>query len=152
MAIDTTAILDAVVDHALRSGHFERVNKHEPAHSPGNGLTAAVWVDRVQPVAAASGLRATSARVALNLRIYAGALQEPRDAIDPAVMAAVDALMTAYSGDFDLDGLIRNVDLLGAHGQPLGAQAGYLDIQGVQYRVMTITIPCIVNDAWIQSP
>lgn len=152
MAIDTTAILNAVVDHALRSGHFERVNKHEPASSPGTGLSAAVWVDRVQPVAAASGLRATSARVALNLRIYAGALQEPRDAIDPAVTAATDALMNAYSGDFELGGLIRNIDLLGAHGQPLAAQAGYLDIQGAQYRVMTITIPCIINDAWDQSP
>lgn len=151
MALDTGAVIDAVRDHALTLGRFESVNGHEPVSNPQNGLTAAVWVDRIGPVALASGLAVTSARLALNVRIYTKALQEPRDAIDPEVVGAVDALMNAYSGDFTLGGLVRNVDLLGAHGIPLQAQAGYLDIGGVQYRVVTLVVPVVVSDVWSQE-
>lgn len=152
MAVDTQAIVDALASHAAASGHFERVNGAEVITSPGKGLTAAVWVDRIGPAPEHSGLAATSVRLALNVRIYASSIQQPRDAIDPRVMAATDALMAAYSGNFTLGGLISYVDLLGAHGQPLQAVAGHTDIQGAPYRVMTITAPAIISDAWIQEP
>lgn len=150
--MDTQAILDAVITHALTSGYFERINGHEPKSAPGKGLTAAVWADRIGPVAPASGLAATSARLVLNVRLYSPMLQEPQDAIDPTLVAAADALMAAYAGDFTLDGLVRNVDLLGAQGVPLEGQAGYLRADSTLYRVITITLPVIVNDAWSQSP
>jgi hypothetical protein len=54
-------------------------------------------------------------------------LTDPEDAIDPELLAAVDALMSAYSGDFQLGGLITQVDLLGAYGKPLGAERGLSD-------------------------
>ncbi|MET8987757.1 hypothetical protein ABZW49_20110 [Nonomuraea wenchangensis] len=78
-------------------------------------------------------------------------LQEPADAIDPAMLAALDALMSAYSGDFDLGGRIRNVDLLGQTGPPLSAQAGYLEQDGNTYRVFTVTLPLLINDVWDQE-
>lgn len=150
--LNVQVTFDALQSHALASGVFDRVNTHEPANPPGNGLTAAIWADSIAPVALASGLAVTSARVVYMVRVYSSTLQRPADAIDPAVMAAVDALMTAYSGDFDLGGTIRNVDLLGAHGAPLGAQAGYLPFpDGPVLRVMTITVPVIVNDAFVQA-
>lgn len=151
MALDTKAILDAVVSHALASGHFERVNQHEPKSAPGNGLSAAVWVDRVGP-ARGSGLAMTSALLVLNVRLYTSMLSEPQDAIDPNLMAAHDALMTAYSGAFTLGGLVRSVDLLGAAGTPLSSQAGYLNQDSKLFRVITITLPVIVNDCWEQAP
>lgn len=150
--MDTQAIIDAVVSHNLASGRFERVNGHEPKSAPGNGLTAAVWADRLGPVAAASGLAATSARLVLMNRLYSPFIQEPQDAIDPNLLAAADILMAAYSGDFELGGLIRDVDLLGAHGVPLEGQAGYLNQDSTLFRVYTITLPLIINDAWSQSP
>ncbi len=61
MALDSAPIINAVVSHAMASGHFEQVNGHEPANPPGHGLTAAVWVDLVEPVRS-SGLARTSAR------------------------------------------------------------------------------------------
>jgi hypothetical protein len=67
-------------------------------------------------------------------------------------MSAVAALMTAYSSDFDLGGNVRNVDLLGAHSAGLTAQAGYLQQDERQYRVMTISLPLVVSDAWTQTP
>lgn len=150
--MNVQAILDAVVSHAAASGQFERVNGHEPKSAPGNGLTAAVWVQSVGPVPNGSGLQRTSAVVVFNVRVYAPMLMEPQDAIDPALVGAVDALMSAYSGDFELGGNVRCVDLLGMAGIPLSAQAGYLEQDKRIYRVMTITLPVIVDDAWEQVP
>lgn len=150
--MNVQAILDAVVSHAAASGQFERVNGHEPKSAPGNGLTAAVWVQSVGPVPNGSGLQRTSAVLVFNVRVYTPMLMEPQDAIDPALVGAVDALMSAYSGDFELGGNVRCVDLLGMAGIPLSAQAGYLEQDKRIYRVMTITLPVIVNDAWEQVP
>lgn len=150
MSMQIGALTDALESHALASGLFERVNGHEPKSSPGNGLTAAEWAQSVDPVPRASGLAATTGRVVMNVRIYQNMLAEPQDAIDPAVLAAVDELFARYSGDFTLDGLVSHVDLLGAYGVAMSAQAGYLDVGNGKYRIMTITLPLIVNDLWDQ--
>lgn len=150
--IETQAIVEAIVSHAAASGHFERVNAHEPKNSPGSGVTAAAWVQRLAPVALASGLAVTSALLVVNVRLYTPLLQEPLDAVDPNMVGAADALIAAYSGDFTLDGLVRNVDLLGAHGTPLSAEAGYLEQDKKMFRVMTLTVPLVISDAWEQTP
>ncbi|MGW0587460.1 hypothetical protein [Streptosporangium sp. NPDC002607] len=152
MSLDATTILDGITSHALALGLFERVNSHEPKNAPGNGLTAAVWVDSIAPVPTGSGLASTSARLVFNVRIYTGAEQEPADAIDPNMLAATDALMSAYSGDFTLGGSVRNVDLLGQAGTSLSAQAGYIQHDSKLLRVMTLVVPVIVNDVWEQVP
>lgn len=152
MALNILGLIDAATSHASASGHFEQVNGHEPINpAPSGGLTAAVWVNDVTAIRT-SGLDSTSALVVLNVRIYTSATAFPLDAIDPAVTAAVDALCTAYVGDFTFDGLIRNVDVRGAHGQPLSARAGYIQQDGALTRVMTIWLPCIVNDLWTEAP
>lgn len=148
--MDTSAILDPLVSHALGTGLFERVNLREPKSAPGNGLTAAIWGDRIGPVPAGSGLTQTSGRVVFNLRLYQSMLAEPQDLIDPTMLSAVDALMGAYSGDFSLGENVRNIDLLGAHGVALEAQAGYLNQDGRLFRVYTMTVPVIINDMWEQ--
>jgi hypothetical protein len=149
MSLDTRGLVAALASHAAASGHFERVNGHEPKDRPTSGLTAGVWVQNLRPTRK-SGLNSTSARVEFRVRIYTNMLAEPQDAIDPAVMGAVDALIAAYSADFDLGGRVRNVDLLGAEGNPLGGEAGYLNQAGVMMRVFDLTVPLIVNDAWPQ--
>jgi hypothetical protein len=153
MSLDATTVLDGIVSHAMRLGLFERVNAHEPKNSPGHGLTAAVWVQSISPVPAGSGLSSTTARLEFSVRIYTSAEQEPVDAIDPAMIAATDALLSAYSGDFELGGSVRNVDLLGQAGPPLSAQAGYLQHKGGKLlRIMTVVLPLIVSDVWEQVP
>ncbi len=152
MSLDLQPLLDALVSHAAASGHFQRVNQHEPKSAPGNGLTAAIWFQTIGPAIGGSGLASTSPRVELRVRIYQNALMQPQDAIDPMVTAATSALMTAYSGDFSLGGLVRQVDLLGAYGTALSAQAGYLDVDGKKYRVVDVTVPLIVNDVFDQAP
>ena len=150
MSLAASSILDGVLSHALASGLFARVNGHEPKSAPGSGLTAAVWVQTIKPYPGGSGLAATSGVVTLTVRLYSPMLAEPADAIDPEIMDAVDVLFTAYSGDFDLGGTVRNVDLEGATGPGLSAQAGYLNQDGKLMRIMDITLPVIVSDLWTQ--
>lgn len=149
--MDIAGIVDSVASHAMKLGLFETVNQHEPVNAPGNGLTCAVWADYIGPVPRASGLAITTAYVVMNIRIYTSATQQPYDGIDPMMMSAVDSLITAYSGDFDLGGKVRNVDLLGMYGRELSSQAGYIKQDSNTYRVMTITLPMIVNDTWDQQ-
>jgi len=149
--LGAAGILAAVKSHALATGLFEQVLGHEPKSAPGNGLTAAVWVQSLRPVAS-SGLASTSARLQLSLRVYTNMLQEPQDDIDTRILGAVDVLMAAYSADFTLGGLVRDVDLLGADGDPLSADAGYLEQDGKLYRVIVISLPLVVNDLYGQVP
>lgn len=150
MEID--AFIDALVSHALSLGVFDRVNAHEPKAPPGSGITCALWVQSIAPIPGGSSLIATSGRVLFNVRLYSNALIQPLDLIDPTMVRALDGLMTAYSADFTLDGLIRNVDLLGQYGIPLDAQAGYVEVSGQMNRVYTLEVPLVVNDLWSQSP
>ncbi len=152
MSIGLQAILDVVNSYAAASGYFDRVAGHEPKNAPGNGISSATWVDRIGPLPAGSGLAATAALVVLNQRVYTNMLADPPDAIDPNLTAAVDSLMASYSGDFDLGGNVRNVDLLGAYSPGLSAQAGYLEQDGKLYRVMTITLPLVIDAVWGQAP
>ncbi|MGW6747641.1 hypothetical protein [Streptomyces sp. NPDC055006] len=149
--MDVLGILDGVESHAAASGWFERVNGHEPKSAPTTGgLTCAVWIDSITPVLS-SGLGSTSGRLTVMVRLYSP-LSEPEDAVDRNLMAALSDLFSAYCGDFTLGGLIRAVDIRGAHGAPLAARAGYLEQDSATFRVFTLTVPLIVNDLWEEAP
>lgn len=153
MGIDSQDLIDRVASHAMTLGVFDRVNQHEPKNKPGRGLTCAIWIDRIEPARGRSGLASTTARVVFNVRVYTNMLQNPQDAIDPQVMEAVDLLIEAYSGDFQLGNPDRWIDLLGAtQGHEVMAQSGYINIDNMVYRVMTLTVPAIIEDAWTQAP
>lgn len=145
-------ILDGLVSHAAELGWYSRVNMHEPKgkNPAGDGLTAAIWLQALAPIRS-SGLASTSGRLEFWVRTYTSMLAEPQDQIDPRVLGAVDALMGAYSGDFTLGGLIRCVDLLGAHGTPLSAKAGYLEQGGRLFRVVDVVVPLVIDDLWAQE-
>lgn len=152
VGLDISTLLDKAESHAGQLGLFEQVNGHEPVNPPASGgLTCGVWVSDIVPVRT-SGLTQTTARVELSVRIYTTAVQEPMDAIDPQVVGATDALFAAYIADFTLDGTVRQVDIFGAHGEPLRARPGYLTVGDITYRVMTITLPLIADDLWEQQP
>ena len=144
---------DRALSHALASGLFGNVLDHEPVSAPGNGLTYAMWVSDVAPVAAASGLDALSARLELMGRVLHPADTEPQGDVDTAVTGAVSALFEAYAGDFEFGGNVKNVDLLGMHGPGLRARFGYTSFTGgPTYRVATLTVPLIINDLWTEAP
>lgn len=152
-------LIHATVSHAAATGLFDQVQGGEFTGAPGNGLSCAVWVNDLQPVSS-SGLISTSMRVELYVRLFSSAFSEPVDVIDPAMIDAVDTLLADYIDNFTLGGLIRQVDVRGADGPPLRVQAGYLTMgaardgqgSGRTYRVMTITLPLIVNDLYPEAP
>lgn len=150
--MNVVEIMGALISHALSLGLFNEVNGHEPKAAPMNGLYGALWVNGLEPARARSGLAATSCRLSFNFRVGTNMIAEPQDDIDPQILVTTAALMQQYSGDFELGGYAAFIDLLGAHGPSLSAQAGYLDQDGRKYRVMVITIPVIVNDVFTQSP
>jgi len=90
MTLGAAGIVAAVASHAKATGHFERVLAHEPKSAPGNGLTCAIWWQDLRPVAAASGLQATSVRLELQVRAYQNMLAEPQDDIDTDLLEAID--------------------------------------------------------------
>lgn len=147
--LDLDPIQNALVSHAAASGYFARVNEHEPKNAPGSGLTAALWAQNIRPYK--SGLKSTTVRVEWRLRLYTNMLMQPPDRIDPNLLKATTYLIAAYSIGFTLGGLVRQVDLLGEAGNPLAAQAGYLPIDNKMYRIMDITLPVIINDAFTQG-
>jgi hypothetical protein len=151
MALDIQGILNAVASHAMSLGEFESVNQYESKQAPGNGLSAAVWVDRVTPVKS-SGLANSSIRLELSIRIYSSTATQPYDDIDPNLTKAMDRLLAAYMSDFELGGEVRHIDLFGAYGSPLESRSGYLNIDGMEFRVFSIRLPLIVDDLWPQTP
>lgn len=146
-------ILDVVESHALASGHYSRVNRHEPKskNAATDGITCAIWVQRITPIGDGSGLAESSVRLELTVRSYASMLAEPQDEIDPRVVDAADALMAAYHGDFQLGGEARHVDIFGAYGERLEATAGYLSLGGMLFRVIDIRLPIVLDDLYPQA-
>ncbi len=148
-------VFDAVESHAMSSGLFDSVNTAEPKSAPGSGITCSIWIQSIAPIVD-SGLASTSVRLELSVRIYTSMIAEPDAGIDPGLTAAMLSLMADYSADFALSIIttaptVRNIDLLGAHGTPLSADAGYINIDGGLYRVLTLTVPIILNDAFTQA-
>ena len=152
MSLDLTSYRSVAMSHAQSLGLFGNVLGHEPVSAPGSGLTYALWVARVGTVPAGSGVRAGTGRLELTGRVFMPADTEPQDDVDIAVTGAVDALMTAYCGDFEFGGSVRNVDVFGAHGAPLGAVFGFSRFDSTTYRVATLTVPLIINDLWTEAP
>jgi hypothetical protein len=142
-----STVFDKIVSHAMESGRFDNVNEHEPKSSPGTGTLCSVWIQQVRPYRL-SGMGAISGVVILNARIYMNFRQKPYDMIDQNITSASMDLMAAMAGDFDFggDAGVRAVDLMGASGFPLSCQSGYVEIDRQMFRVMTVTIPVIVND------
>jgi hypothetical protein len=151
VALNIQGILDVVVSHALSSGYFESINQYESKQSPSNGISGAVWVERVTPVKT-SGLSNTSIRVELTFRMYSSTLIEPYDDIDPKLTDALDFMMAAYCADFELGSQVRHIDIFGAYGNPLESRSGYINLDGKEFRVFSVRLPLIVDDLWSQSP
>jgi hypothetical protein len=158
VALDTQLYMDALISHALSSGHFVSVNAVDVGSTPTNeGLTAVLWPRRITPAPGRSGLASTSVVMTFVMRLFHSSVSDPLGQIDPIMLNATDALLNAFSGDFTLGGIVAEVDLLGQYGEQLRSDSGWLDMGGgadesKKFRIVDITIPLIINDIWTQAP
>ena len=147
MASQIRVTLKKLTSALQKLGIFDRVLGVEPKSPPGNGVTAAIYLNSVGPAASASGLDRASSLYVFTLRLYSNMMQEPAEEIDPNMAACIDGVFDALAGDIDLGGTVRNVDFFGQCGTPLSAKAGYVDVGGTMFRAIDIIIPLVVNDS-----
>lgn len=150
--LNTPAVITAAIDHLQATGLFESVQDHESTSAGIGGMWADVWVADIKPIPEQSGLAATSALLTLTVRIYLNATPPADGALEQKITGAADALLIAYNQAFDFDNTVTFVDLLGQYGTSLSSTGGYVAIGDVPYRCMTITVPCVIDDVWPQSP
>lgn len=149
---DPQALIDSLKDQALTLGVFEAVNGAEPVNTPTvTGITAALWVQEMGASPKGSGLAATTGLLVVNWRLYSSMLAEPVDAIDPALLRALHALMTAISGDFEVGSIKPGIDLLGSTGVTMRARAGYVEADDHVFRIYDLPVPIQINDIWAQA-
>lgn len=141
-----TAVYAALESHAKAMNRFQDVNMQEPAGSPATGLYCTIVVGPIQPFAAGSGLRKTTGRIEFHVVVWSQAAKRQVDPVDPKVLSAALALMAAYNADFDLGGLIRNVDVMQVTGMP-----GWIEFSGSQCRAIDVTLPLVINDMFTQE-
>lgn len=146
------ALIGALADHASTLGVVDVVQEHQVVTPPGPGITCAIWLQAVKPARGASGLDTTSMLLTFNVRLYKPITALPPDQIDPALVDAQYQIMNAYSTAFTLGGLVREVDLLGRFGDGMASIAAYMSIADAQYRIITISVPLLVDNVFGQAP
>lgn len=149
MALNTAAVLSALRSHAATLGVFEQVVGHALTNPPPSGLAVAFEFGRFRR-ARSSGLSSTSGVVTYGASIYRPMQTQPQEDIEVEILGAADLLLNSYSGDFELGGNVRCVDLLGQESDGLSADGGYAKVGDVHYRAITVNIPLILNDVYEQ--
>lgn len=141
------ALYSALESHAKSLAIFRRINTHDADNNPSTGLSCSIILGPVAASPQYSGLSAVSVTVTFSVMIFNPMMQKPLDGVDPDILTAVSTLLGAYSADFTLGGLVRNVDLLGLRSEP-----AYINQGETEYRVEQISLPIVINDAWTVTP
>jgi hypothetical protein len=143
------ATLETVQGYLNRSGYFAAGTRiGEPKAPPvagSNALYAAVYMRHV--AVAELNLRATHELHTVQVRIYRDMLAEPTEQAETQMAKVVSQVMSDLLGDLDLGATIRNIDAGGQYGAKLEATWGYVEVGGMLYRVVDITLPLIIDDS-----
>lgn len=152
--MDSKAIMNKLQSLGQSTGLFDAVLTHEPKSAPNLDAppTLALFTGPITPSGEQSGLNAATLRWQVNGRIYRNGFSEPADDLDPDLVDAASLFLAALAGSFTLGGLIRCIDLFGMAGEPLKAEAGYLEADKKIFRCMELEIPLLVNDVWELAP
>lgn len=145
-AADATALFEAIRSMAKKLGVFPAdVPTHDPESPPPQGqLFCSIALGPVRAITS-SGLAAVSGQVTLMVHVWSGARNRPTDSVDPAVLGATCLLMGAFAGGFTLGGTVRDIALM-----QMSAAPGYVNFEGKEFRVMSITLPIEVNDMFAE--
>ena len=138
MVFDITSSIRAIQGHLMASGWFDRVQVGEPKGPPGNGLTAAIFMDNV--AVEELTLSTTIERHEVVVRFYTPELQETTPIREDRLEKATAYIEKAWFGDFSLGAAVRNIDI-----SQLAWDFGHVNIDRIEYRTVEITLPLIVD-------
>lgn len=146
---DYRDLFNGVKSLPMALGVFDMVGTHEPENAPGKGINCSIILGPIAP--ASSGLDATSLKITFLIRIYSSLEQRPLDPVDPELLVATAALIGAYSTSFQLTGftnpgVVRDISLAEVTAAP-----AFLVQDGKGFRVMEVTVPIEINDAFDQE-
>ena len=148
-------IRDRLKTHAMTSGRlFKTVEAFPPRSAPAvEGVSLHFWLKSVAPIPARSSLSSVAVVVSFTAQMFVSDQQMPYAQNDVKLMAALDWYLGQLVGDFELGGLVEQVDVLGAYSPGVTCDAGWQTFdKGAQYRAFTITIPLVVDDLWTEAP
>ncbi len=140
MAFQIKDTLQTVQSHLSASGYFQDVVIGEPKQPTGTRLSAAVFMNEFNVIAAT--LTGTVELHSVALRLYRDMLAEPQGDADTDLDNAIAHVEEDLLGDFDLGSTIRNINVDG-----LSTTWGYIDLGGTEYRIADMSLSMIVDDS-----
>ena len=147
MPFKIKSTMESILSKVKASGFVGFAQIGEPK-SPmpinGNKLSAAVIF--VDSTVVENVLNAPVEMHTVMIRLYGDWLDEPREGAELLLADAASELMARVAGDYDLGSTIRNVSF-GQYGQSIGAESGQILMSDKWYKIIDITIPCIVDDS-----
>jgi hypothetical protein len=152
MVLNTNATLQAIASHLSASGAAQPAGEDGFIGDPKSPPNA--QPDGRYPVS----VRNSSARVeelALNgsskeqhvviITAY-GAFLDADGTVETKLYDAMNRIMAKLTADADLGGNIRHIDVAGILGVKMGAEWGYKEIGGTEFRVIELTLPLYIDD------
>mgnify|MGYP001187597641 CR=1 FL=1 len=141
---NTSATMTALQSHLMSTGKFLNVQIGEPKQvMDGDGFVAGIFMDKAGVIELT--LSTPVELHVLTVRIYKNALAEPQADWEIAGSDLFGSVATLLYGDFTLGGAVRNIDFAGENGPKYTAEWTYGDVSGPIYRMIDITIPCVVD-------
>jgi len=147
MVFDIRGSMEIIEGHLAGSGHFlagaQIGEPKAPPSADGDGLFAAVFMTSAAVVATTLSHPIESHVV--TVRFYQNMLSEPEAEIEMYLANALSTFIDDLASDVDFGGEIRSLDIGGQY-SPLSATWGYVDVSGVNFRIVDIALPITVDD------
>ncbi len=147
--LDAPGVFDAILSVCQRVGSIEQTIAGQGINPPTSGVGAVVWAMPGKPIPKRTGLNAVSILLVFNVRLTLSMQTQPPESIETTLLGAFSDVCNALAGGFTLAGEVEQVDLLGAYGEGLKWDFGYVTYDnGVKYRCVTIAVPVALDDMW----
>lgn len=147
-SVDIEGTLRMVQSYLSQSGLFAAQQIGEPKSPPAVGLAAAVFM--ADAGVAEVVLDSTIERHAVTIRLYRNMLAEPLEDAEIEMANAASRILTDMYGDYDLGATVRAIDVAGIYGGGVHARWGYVEVSGVMFRIVDISLPLIIDGAAAQ--
>lgn len=150
--VDAAGVLAGIVSVCQKVGSIEQTIAGQGQNPPTAGIGATVWMMPGGTVAKRSGLNTVSIALVFNIRLTLSMQTQPPESIETGLLGAFSDLCNALASGFTLGGQVEQVDLLGAYGERLRWDPGYVQYDGVTYRCVTLPVPVVLDDVWSEVP